>query len=359
MWENRPAVAYEWQRFGRFSTPAVTVQPEAAVASRRDSEVASSGRKNSRNIALRAITPAAARGVQPQTVPLESPYSKRIRRHLHRAGVELRWFNRFRSVLPSRLNHRDHRKLLMVDGRRAYVGSTNIMRGNSWRLCGDGCARQLDVRIEGSLAERMAESGTALWDGRGAKEPAWQPVAEGDSQLVASSAFSPDRPLRTLYRAILEQARTSAYLAMGYFVPDEDMLLVLERAVQRGVDVRLILPRHTDMPPTRWAAHALYTRLLAAGVRIYEYMPSIFHVKLAVVDSAWAVLGSGNLDYRSFYLNYELNLETRDTAFCQELQRVFLGDLELCEEITAEAWSRRPWQNRMKEKLVWPARGHL
>src|SRR5699024_2666824 len=188
---------------------------------------------------------------------LESPYSKRIRRYLIKAGVDLRWFNRLRRVLPSRLNHRDHRKLLMVDGRHVYVGSSNIVRGNSRRLCGDGCTHQLDVRIDGALTERMAESGTALWeDSRRDAELAWEPVAKGDSQLVASSAFNPGRPLRTLYRTLFEQARSTAYMSVGFFVPDEDMVRTLEGAVDRGVDVRLILPRHTDMKPTRWAAHA-------------------------------------------------------------------------------------------------------
>lgn len=215
------------------------------------------------------------------------------------------------------------------------------------------------MRIDGGLAKRMAELGTALWEGKNDSELARLPMTGGESQLVASSPFGPDRPLRTLYRALLEQARSSAYLAMGYFVPDEDMARTVERAAHRGIDVRLILPRHTDMPSARWAAHAFYARLLAAGVRIYEYLPSIFHVKMAVVDSAWAVLGSGNFDCRSFYLNYELNLETRDTGFCQELQRVFLGDLERCEEVTNAVWSRRPWHDRMREKLVWPVRGHL
>lgn len=291
---------------------------------------------------------------------LESPYSRRIRRYLHKAGVDLRWFNRLRQVLPSRLNHRDHRKLLMVDGQRVYVGSSNIMRSNSRRLYGAGCARQLDVRIDGVLTKRMAESGTALWeDGGRDTELAWEPVAEDDSQLVASSAFNPGRPLHTLYRTLFEQARHTAYMMVGFFVPDEDMVRTLESAVDRGVDVRLILPRHTDMPPTRWAAHALYARLLETGVRIYEYLPSILHAKMAVIDSGWATLGSANFDFRSFYLNYELNLETRDAEFCQVLHQVFLGDLERCDEITAEAWARRPWQDRALERLVWPVRRHL
>lgn len=291
---------------------------------------------------------------------LESPYSKRIRRYLHAAGVDLHWFNRLRRVLSSRINHRDHRKLLVVDGRCLYVGSSNILRGNSRRLCGDDCRRQLDVRIDGALAERMAVSGTALWDNsRHEAECAWTPVAAGDNQLVAGSAFTSDRPLRTLYRALFEQAQRTAYMTVGFFVPDDDLVRVLERTAARGVDVRLILPRHADMKATRWAAHALYSRLLGAGVRIHEYLPSVLHAKMAVVDSGWATLGSANFDFRSFYLNYELNLESRNATFCLLLHRLFLDDLERCEEVTAEAWSRRPWHGRALERLVWPVRRHL
>lgn len=291
---------------------------------------------------------------------LQSPYSKRIRRHLAKGGVDVRWFNRLRRFLPSRLNRRDHRKLLMVDNACVYVGSSNITWSNSRRLCGDSCTHQIDARIDGTLARRMTEYGTALWQGSTDQgEPGWQAVSDSGTQFVASSPAGRYQPIRTLYHALFEQAETSAYLASGFFVPDEDMVATVEQAARRGVDVRLILARHTDMKFTRWAAHALYARLLDAGVRIYEYLPSILHVKAAVTDSSWATLGSGNFDNRSFFLNYELNLETRDPALCRQLHETLLGDLARCEEITAEGWAKRSWLLRAREKLVWPLRGHL
>lgn len=290
---------------------------------------------------------------------LQSPYSKRIRRYLDQSGVDLRWFNRLRRALPSRLNHRDHRKLLAIDDRYVYVGSSNILQSNSRRLCGDRCTRQLDMRIDGGASDRMAAFATALWQGAEHIETGWQPAPAGESQLVPSSPYNRSRPLRSLYQALFEQAESSVALASGFFVPDEEMVRSVERAAHRGVDVHLILPRHTDMPPTRWAAHALYARLLDAGVHIHEYQPSILHVKAAVVDENWAILGSGNFDFRSFYLNYELNLETRDAAFCRRLHQALDDDLGHCTEIDPATWARRPWRNRVLETLVWPFRRHL
>lgn len=290
---------------------------------------------------------------------LESPTSRRIRRYLRQAGVALRWFNRFRRLLPSRLNHRDHRKLLVVDERWLYVGSSNIFYSNSRRLLGDDRRQQYDVRIDGTLHPQAMAFAAALWEDPDMAESDWRPVAAGKSQLVSSSPHNRQRPLRSLYRALFEQAQSSAWLLVGYFAPDEDTVHTIEQAALRGVDVRLILPRHTDRPPTRWAAHAYYQRLLDANVRIHEYLPSILHAKAAVADREWAILGSGNFDFRSFCLNYELNLESRDAALCCQLHRAMLDDLTQCEEITTPAWSRRPSRARFEERLVWPLRRHL
>lgn len=287
---------------------------------------------------------------------LETPYSKRIRRHFHQAGVELRWFNRLRRLVPAQINHRDHRKLLLVDEQSVYIGSSNILWSNSTRLCGDSCTHQLDMLVDGARLPHIIASATALWQQLEEDSNRWQPLSAGASQLVPNSPHNRQRPLRSLYQALFEQARSTIQLAVAFFVPDPDTVYAIECAARRGVDVSLILPRYTDMPAARWAAHAWYARLLAAGVRIYEYLPSILHAKAAVVDSSWAVLGSGNFDYRSFFLNHELNLETRDAAFCRELQQVLVHTSTRCEEITREAWAQRPWSARAREKLIWPAR---
>lgn len=290
---------------------------------------------------------------------MEAPRSKRIKRYLGEAGVELRWFNRLRRLLPSQINRRDHRKLLVVDDRYVFVGSSNIVWSNSPRVCGDSCTHQLDMRIEPGQAPRVGQFLSALWEEPDQIERDWHPVPDGETQLVPNSPHNRSRPLRTVYRALFEQAESSIYMAVGFFVPDEGTVRTVEQAAQRGVTVHLILPRHTDMPPTRWAAHALYARLLDAGVHIHEYLPSILHVKAAVADARWALLGSGNFDHRSFFLNYELNLESRDAAFCQTLQNTLIEDLDRCEPITRKAWRWRTLWARIKEILVWPFRGHL
>lgn len=118
-----------------------------------------------------------------------------------------------------------------------------------------------------------------------------------------------------------------------------------------GVDVRVLVPAKSDVPITRWAAHALYASLMSAGVRIYEYLPRMLHAKTVVVDRHWATLGSANLDYRSFFLNYELLLAMTTPDECELLGRQFCEDVSQSRLILADAWARRPWANRLLEGI--------
>ncbi len=115
------------------------------------------------------------------------------------------------------------------------------------------------------------------------------------------------------------------------------------------------MPRKSDIRLARWAAQAAYSGLLDSGVRIYEYLQRMLHAKTAVVDSNYATVGTANLDYRSFFVNYELNLFTRDPALCSKLQAQFYSDLEAAEEINVRQWSRRFWGGRLFELIGWLA----
>jgi cardiolipin synthase len=125
------------------------------------------------------------------------------------------------------------------------------------------------------------------------------------------------------------------------------------------VQVRLLLPRKTDVMIARWAAHASYARLLDAGVQIYEYLPRVLHAKVADIDGRWAIIGTANIDYRSFFVNYELNLVTSEQPLCQQLQQEFEHDLLQSERVYARHWAKRPWLHRLAESTAWLVRHWL
>lgn len=282
--------------------------------------------------------------------------SRRLERYLRGNGVSVRWFHRWSWRRPGRYNRRNHRKLLVVDGRRAYVGGFNIHRESSASAYGDLRWRDTHVSIDGSLARTAAALFDAFWRGR----LRWQPpdAARGGA-LVHNHNRRCRHRLRCIYEDILLGARRYAYLTTPYFVPDHRTQNALAAAARRGVDVRLLVPRKSDVPVARWASRHAYSGLLGAGVRIHEYLPRLLHAKTAVADDSWAMVGTANLDYRSLFTNYELNLVARDASLASRLRECFVGDLGQSEQVAPDQWDGRGWPARMSEAVGWTARRWL
>jgi len=158
------------------------------------------------------------------------------------------------------------------------------------------------------------------------------------------------RPVRKAYRQVIHNAKHSIDLAMGYFYPHGRMLRALKRAVRRGVRVRLMIPLHTDLPITRWAAHGLYGRLLRAGVEVWEYTPTMMHAKLAIADDT-LIAGSANLDVRSGRINYELVAIITDPALARKAHADFDDDVKQSIPIRIEEWQARSLFQKLKERF--------
>jgi cardiolipin synthase len=158
------------------------------------------------------------------------------------------------------------------------------------------------------------------------------------------------------FAGMVSHARQSIYLTTPYFVPNRRTQRLLCEAAQRGVDVRLLVPRKHDIRLAQWAAHAAYEALLESGVRIFEYLPRLLHSKTTVVDAKHATVGTSNIDYRSFFLNYELNLFTHQSWLCERLRAVFLEDLQQSEEVLEEHWKTRFPGRKALELVGWLAR---
>lgn len=283
--------------------------------------------------------------------------SRRLVYELRKHRVRLRWFHRWSWRKPFQYNRRNHRKLLVVDERSAYMGGFNIHRESSQAVFGSDRWRDTHIHFKGLLASQAAQLFDQFWHG----DRSWMPPLTSDahSKLMPNHSRDCRALLRCIFTDMFNRSEDSIQLTTPYFVPDWRTQRLLKDAASRGVDVRLLVPRKSDIKLARWAAQAAYAGLLDSGVKIYEYLPRMLHAKTIVVDSNYSTVGTANLDYRSFFLNYELNLFTRDPVLCSKLQEQFHTDLKAAEEIHVREWNRRFWGGRLFELIGWMARRWL
>jgi cardiolipin synthase A/B len=249
--------------------------------------------------------------------------------------------------------YRDHRKILAVDRRVAFTGGMNIGDEYGSSLMGRGgrAWRDTHARFEGPAAWDMAVVFQEGWDLAGGTlfeipplelPPPDEPVPPGASILVLDS--SPGRgheETASVLAAMGAAARKTFWLTNAYFAPHRGALPLLARAAARGVDVRLLLPGTSDVPLVRHAGHGIFRYLLERGVRIFEYETSVLHAKTVVADRWVSMVGSTNMDFRSFHFNAECNVVVLDAAVALALERQFTLDLAGAREITRAEWDRR------------------
>ena len=272
------------------------------------------------------------------------------------AGVRVHVFDPRRRLFGFRVNifRRMHRKLVVVDGRRAFVGGLNFSHDHL-RDHGPQAKQDYAVEIEGplvgdirALAERAVAPPSRWWWRRGAVAAiANRPPAGRATALLAARDNEHRRDeIEAHYRAAIRGARRQVIIANAYFFPGYRLLRELRDAARRGVDVRLVLQGRPDMPWVRWVALALYDYLLRGGVRIYEFCERPLHAKVATVDNEWATVGSSNLDPLSLSLNLEANVVVRDRHFSARLrERLLTMMAEHCKAIgPGEAPPRNPWR---------------
>jgi cardiolipin synthase len=276
------------------------------------------------------------------------------------AGVEVTRFHKPHWAHLASFNNRTHRKLLVIDGRIGFtggVGIADLWRGNAqdpehWR--------DTHFRIEGPVVAQMQavfvdnwikSSGTVLHGE--VYFPKVEPLGERRAQMFSSSPTGGGESMQLMYLMAITAASRSIDLANAYFVPDELATNALAAAAQRGVRVRIITPGPTiDSEVVRRASRARWGKLLAAGVQIAEYQPTMFHVKSMVVDDVMVSVGSTNFDNRSFSLNDEANLNLFDAEFARRQVEIFEVDWQASRQMTLEMWQRRPWTEKLLERTA-------
>lgn len=289
---------------------------------------------------------------------------------LRAAGINVLIFN---PVNPAKrpgkwqLNNRDHRKIMVVDGKVAFTGGINIsstyansslFRSRMKASNADSSKvgwRDTHIKIEGPAVGALQYAFIDNWVRQDAGElpqaeyfPRLAPVGD---KVVRVLATTPDRDSE-IYKSLLiamNEAKKAIHITSAYFVPDQQIVDALVNAARRGVDVKLVLPGVSDHDFIKYAGEAFYDELLSGGVRIFQLQVAVLHAKTAVIDGAWSTIGSANIDRRSFIHNYEINVVVIDPAFGRDMEAAFNEDLRDSKEVSLKQWRKRPWRDRIRE----------
>jgi cardiolipin synthase len=317
-----------------------------------------------RNVAVRLLVDGAG---TPQ-------WSNSSVKSLEQAGAETRVFHPFpwrlwqwsRSHIkaPSllkliylflKINTRNHRKVCIIDKKIAYIGSFNISKQHLNKNQGGDEWRDTGIRLERIDLKDLLLAFEAAW--------AHFPIQERIRHFFYHIRTNPVIRLnntwyrrRILYKNLLQRiknCKNRIWITNAYFVPDNFLLRCLNEAARLGIDVRILLPQESDVAFMPWASQAFYARLLEAGVRIFEYEPSVLHAKTLIIDN-WMTIGSSNLNHRSLRHDFEVDINVRLSESKQLLQQQFLLDLQSSKEIFLVDWQKRPWyQNLIGRALLY------
>lgn len=284
---------------------------------------------------------------------------RRSAKRLEAAGCRVAAYQRFTWYRLARLNNRTHRELLVVDGSIAFVGGAGVADWWATRFRGKPMWRDMMARIEGPvvsdiqgvIAENWLECCGEILTGQETYKP-HRKVGPTPAFAVKSSPSDRSTVSRALFQTLIEAANSKVLIATPYFLPDKSFRMAICRTARRGVQVVACVPgSHTDQRWVRLASRRMYSQLLEAGVRIFEYELGMTHVKMLLVDDVWGVIGTTNLDNRSFEHNDEVNVVFRDEAIAARLTADFEADVAGSREVTLSEWARRS----VLEKLIGPA----
>ena len=283
------------------------------------------------------------------------------------AGIEVRKYHPLRWYNFHRLNKRTHRKLLVIDGRIGFTGGVGI--ADEWLGNAEDPDHWRDshFRVEGPVVAQMQGAFTDNWLKTEAVLlhgdeyfPQLEEAGTLHCQMFKSSAGEGSESARLMFMLSIASARKTLRITNAYFVPDDLAVAELCAAAERGVDVRVIVPgKNIDTHVTRRASRSRWGKLLEAGVRIFEYQPTMLHAKVTVVDDIWSSVGSTNFDNRSFRLNDEANLNVLDSGFAARQNELFERDLTRSREVTFEEWRNRPWREKLLERAAGLLRSQL
>lgn len=273
---------------------------------------------------------------------------------MKRAGVEVERYRPLRWYNLMKVNNRTHRKILVIDGKLGFTGGVGIADQWMGHSQDKDHWRDSHFKVEGPVVLQLQAAFVDNWHATNPEVlhgddyfPDLKAVGDSKAQVFKSSPEEGSGSVRLMYLFSIAHAKESILIANAYFVPDTHVSAQLIKAVKRGVKVEVILPgRKIDTKVTRHASRAVWGELLKAGVKIYEFEPTMFHCKYTIVDKLWVSVGSTNLDNRSFRLNDECNLNVIDEKWAASMIEDFGRDRLRSREVTFEEWSHRPFHEK-------------
>jgi cardiolipin synthase A/B len=286
---------------------------------------------------------------------------------MSRSGCHVAWFRPLTQYIFHRYSNRNHRRILVIDGRVGFTGGSGVSR----KWMGNGRTenhwRDTDIRIQGPAVEYLQAAFVENWLeatgvvlGGEAYFP--RPIAPGGdvyAQVVKSSPAAGSFAMYTTFLLAVNSAQRSIHITNPYFVVDQRMREALITARRRNVRVMVLVPGAIDHNIVRQASRRQFGDLLRAGIQIYEYAPALLHSKTMIIDGVWATVGSTNLDNRSFAVNDELNVIVYNRDVAQRLEAAFTDDLTRSRRITFEEWKKRGITAKLLETLALPIRDLL
>ncbi|MHB8057986.1 MAG: phospholipase D-like domain-containing protein [Desulfuromonadaceae bacterium] len=276
---------------------------------------------------------------------------------MEQTGVEVRKYHKPHWYQLGRLNNRTHRKLLVVDGQIGFTGGVGIADQWSGHAQDPEHWRDSHYRVQGPVVAQMQAVFMDNWikvsgDVLHGPEyfPPLQPVGTGKAHVFSSSPSGGSESMRLMYLLAITAARHSIHLSTPYFIPDAFTIEALTAATKRGVTVQIItVGPHADSETVRRASRARWGPLLEAGIELHEYLPTMYHCKVMIVDGLWTTVGSTNFDPRSFSLNDEANVNYYDADFARRQIEIFQEDLAHSRQVSFKEWKDRPLAEKIWE----------
>lgn len=285
---------------------------------------------------------------------------RRFFRRMQENGIDVHPFFRVNfPQLANRINWRNHRKLVVIDGATGYIGGMNIadryVDGNS-----DGMAwRDTHFRVKGDIVETMTYSFVIDWNFKNSPEAMEYPIPtktllnnHTGMQMISSGPTDSWDSLALCFHKAISSATRSIYIQTPYFLPTDALQHALEAAALSKIDVRIMIPGHNDSRMLQYASYSYITQCLKAGIKVYIYNPGMLHAKSIIIDDDVVFVGSTNFDYRSFENNFECSLIVYDKDFNRKMRDIFFEDLEKCTKLNFTTWRKRPLPQRALESVL-------
>ncbi|MBD5357509.1 MAG: cardiolipin synthase [Bacteroides sp.] len=283
-------------------------------------------------------------------------------KRMEAAGVETHPFFRVNfPQLANRINWRNHRKIVVIDGEIGYIGGMNVADRYIDGLQNGDVWRDTHFRVKGDIVESLLYSFAIDWNFLKKKQyiPHIEPVHgvtrnSTGVQLVTSGPIDRWNNLSLVFLKAILSARKSVYIQTPYFLPTDALMNALQAAALSKIDVRIMMPEKTDSALLHYASFSYVTQCLKAGIKVYLYTPGMLHAKAMIIDDTLVTAGSTNFDFRSFENNFECNLLIYDAPINAKMREIFFDDLKRCRKVTLEQWRKRPLSQRLLESLLRP-----